>query len=432
MLNSPFPSAEELPEASQTRAAERRGWLIVFRITLALALLLAVTACDQPPSGNANQQSAPATICNASLFQQARFSASQQDGKTLYAAYATDTTFTQTGVVALNASTHQQLWQRSFSVNTNAAMRLTAADGVVYALFQRTNTDWSWLYALDAQTGKQLWAYDEAGADDLLACNGVVALLGNWTLHVFASTTGKALWTYGLPAQNERLAQTLSMSKDTLYMMSISLVSEQATIHALNLQDGTTRWQMALPPSQEVGMVGSLTLTGQALYVLQAWLETPGNLIALRPQDGKQLWSASSADYENILMTSDQTLYLANPWQIDAYQTSNGKLLWSQRFSKMTNSAFGSAQLGLFITQEGDTFCSLDPNKGTASWCLNLALLEWAGTPFFIDSATIYLFSDGNHSQPDDNHNLYVVDRQTGKTRTHFTIHTLTGAITAL
>ncbi len=352
----------------------------------------------------------------------------------LYASYATDTSFTQMGVVALNPLTRQPLWQHPFSVPANAAMRLTAADGIVYALFQRANTDWSWLFALDAQTGQQLWTYDEEGADDLVVCSGALVLVGNWSFHVFAGKTGKSLWTYGLPTRMERLGSALSMTKDTLYFLSISLSGdEQAAVHAMNLQDGQARWQVPLPTYQVVGTASSLTLTAQALYVLQSSLDAPGHLVALRPQDGGQIWSATSGPDERILMASNQTLYLANPWQLDAMQTANGKPLWSQRFVGGTaTSVDGSSEHGLFMTQYAASFCSLDLAKGTARWCLNLSLLGWAGTPFFIDSTTIYLLSDGNRSHPDDNHDLYVVDRQTGKERTQFQIHLLTGAITAL
>src|ERR1051326_2472220 len=197
MRNLPAHLSEETPNASQRHLPGRQVWLALGRVTLALALLL-IAACDQPPAGgNVAQTRAPGAICNASLFQQTRFSASQQDGKTLYVAYDTDTSFTQAVLVALSASTHQQRWQRSFSVTATDGIRLTAADGIVYALFQRTNTDWTWLFALDAQTGQQLWAYEQSGAEDAAVCNGVVALLGTWSLHVFAAKTGMPLWEYG-------------------------------------------------------------------------------------------------------------------------------------------------------------------------------------------------------------------------------------------
>jgi outer membrane protein assembly factor BamB len=214
--------------------------------------------------------------------------------------------------------------------------------------------------------------------------------------------------------------------------MSLSLISEQATVHALNLQDGKERWQVQLQNNQVLGTEVSLTLTEQALYVLQSSLEEPGQLVALRPQDGVQIWSATSEADQKILMASHEMLYLANPWELDAFQSFNGKHLWSQRFGGTANSIVGSSQHGIFETRDAASFCSLDLTKGTARWCMQLSLLEWDGTPFFIDQTTIYLFSDGNHIHPDDNHDLYVVDKPTGKERTHFTIHSLTGAITAL
>jgi outer membrane protein assembly factor BamB len=184
-------------------------------------------------------------------------------------------------------------------------------------------------------------------------------------------------------------------------------------------------------PGAEVSEV-SLTFTEQALYVLLSPLEGPGQLVALRPQDGMQIWSAASEAEQKILMASNETLYLANPWELDAFQSSNGRHLWSQRFGETANIVVGSSQHGIFETQHADSFCSLDLTKGTARWCLQLSLLEWDGTPFFIDKTTIYLFSDGDYTHPDDNNILYVVDKQTGKERKHFTIHLLTGAITAL
>jgi outer membrane protein assembly factor BamB len=262
-----------------------------------------------------------------------------------------------------------------------------------------------------------------------VACQGVLVLLGHRSLHVFASKTGQVLWTYGLPDQSEPLASTLALTKETLYFLSIH--DEQVTVHAMNLQDGTVRWQVPLPvppTSSWQYALGSLTLTDQALYVLQSALDETGYLVALRPQNGGLIWSATSAPYEHIIMASNQTLYLANPFQLDAYQTANGNRLWSQRIGgsgESVTSVLGSPQLGLFMTQNADSLCSLDLTTGTTSWCLHQAFSESEGTPFFIDTTTIDLISGEFDT-------IYVVDRQTGKVRTHFEVHALTEAITAL
>jgi len=313
------------------------------------------------------------------------------------------------------------------------AMRLTAADGILYALFLHTNSDQSWLFALDARTGQQLWTYHEDDADDLAVCSGTLVLVGNVSVHVFAAKTGKLLWTYQQFAQTERLGSTLSMTSDTIYFMTLSRGGgEQATVRAFDLQDGKERWHASLPPSQGYGTTGSLTLTEQALYALQAPLDQPGYLVALRPQDGTQIWNATSAAYEKIMMASGGTLYLASDGQIDAIQASNGKHLWLQMFGGTANITVGAAQHGIFESQYDASFCSLDLTSGSPKWCLTLRLLGWEGTPFFVDTTTIYLLSQGSETHPDDNHTLYMVDAQTGKVRQQITFHPLIGAITTL
>src|SRR5690348_14546070 len=128
-----------MPSPTPTSARTRQEQRLLFMLVMALALIMA--GCDGLPFGNTPQQQgaqptngAPSATCNIPLFEQVRFSTAQQDGTVLFASYATDTTFSQEAVVALDLHTKKQLWQHSFSVSANAAMRLTAADGVLYAL----------------------------------------------------------------------------------------------------------------------------------------------------------------------------------------------------------------------------------------------------------------------------------------------------------
>jgi outer membrane protein assembly factor BamB len=420
-------------------ALGRRAQCLLFIFVMGFSLL--PIGCNNVYApGETSPQSEQDNICNASLFETVRFSSSQQDGALLYASYPTDTSFTQQTVVAVNTTTQQHIWQRSFSVNAGGATRLTASDGIVYALFQSTNPDWSWMFALDAQTGQQLWQYHEQGDDDIAVCYGTVLLLSNWSLHSFDSKTGRLLWSYDQLAGNERLGSMLSLTKDTIYFASIALshdpkLDQQATVHAFDLRNGKDRWKVQLQnktTSQVTANEVSLTLTGSALYVLQSSLTNPGQLLALRPQDGGQIWSTTSQENQEILMATSERVYSASAWEVEAFRASDGKIVWSQHADGTANRFFGSAQHGIFEIQYASSFCSLDLSNGMTNWCLQLSLLEWDGTPFFVDQNTIYLFSDGNHNYPDDTHNLFVVDKQTGQVRKHLTIHTLAGAITAL
>ena len=96
-----------------TSALTRRMPFLLFSIVMALSF--ATTGCNVYTSGNTPQKGEQGTICNAPLFEEVRFSSSQQDGTVLYTSFATDTSFNQMTVVALNPLTHQRLWQHSFT-----------------------------------------------------------------------------------------------------------------------------------------------------------------------------------------------------------------------------------------------------------------------------------------------------------------------------
>ncbi|NJN28126.1 MAG: PQQ-binding-like beta-propeller repeat protein [Cyclobacteriaceae bacterium] len=97
-------------------------------------------------------------------------------------------------MICINLTTGERIWSRSFK---EGAPNSIIADGILLS-----NNEDTYLYALDPDTGKELWKEKSSGTSSRMSyLNGVVYFTGggDGLLHAVDVATGKHLWKLRSP-----------------------------------------------------------------------------------------------------------------------------------------------------------------------------------------------------------------------------------------
>ncbi len=248
----------------------------------------------------------------------------------------------RTWVYALDASDGHQLWGVNLQeiikaaptyangivlVNSsNSATALDARTGLVRWKFHEIGFGWpttasptirgqvayvalgdkTIVYALNLQTGLQIWAYN--AGDRLISTPLVVGqqvIIGTWKGKIEAvnSANGAQLWHYNI---NEALphgmsidgiAGSLATNKDTVFVGTYN-----GDIVAVDASAGTLRWAHVI----NAPVLGTPVIEGNTLYVSGGQ-----TLFALEVPNGKPLWHLVLGDVRSEPALSRGRLYIA-------------------------------------------------------------------------------------------------------------------------
>lgn len=230
-------------------------------------------------------------------------------------------------VLALDIRTGQPAWQRAYNNDAHLnspgsfwhAMAAVAVAGNILLVIQPQNTDhqhgWN-LYGLNALTGDQLWVQhflttmDEEPISWQL--QGNVLYLGTETyttqlpspshLYAIEATTGQTIWAKTLPGPIQ-----VQIAQHTIYVIG-NVFMTTSTIYALNSSDGSIIWHKDL-------FVGgqALLLANGEVYALVVSNEHPWLLVALRGDNGREVWQSSGnaqLKYLSLGAVDEHYLYL--------------------------------------------------------------------------------------------------------------------------
>jgi outer membrane protein assembly factor BamB len=323
-------------------------------------------------------------------------------------------------LVALNISNKHIVWQRTFiyetegmSVYTTVASWLKVVDGIVYLFSSMTNgASASWLTALDAVTGQEIWQHTGPGGDaGMTVCNGIVFLRDSY-LRALDGKTGKLLWSYGFLQNQEILGSSLSATKDAIFFMGYSRATreKEAFVRSLHLTSGEERWNTPLG-----AVFGALNLYSATLLITEHTIyaikgsnkQQSDEVVALRVQDGSRLWNGQNGLYGKPLMVENNVLYVSGGEILSALNISTGERLWTQRiegllyFSALPNG-------GLYGLDSATLYLScLDKTTGQRIWFSTRGRSQSTGSCIAVDKTSIYMITN-NHKE------IYILDRETG------------------
>jgi outer membrane protein assembly factor BamB len=200
-------------------------------------------------------------------------------------------------------------WQTK--VSSTWLMPPVVADGTLY-----TGSGDGVLYALDAQTGQEIWL---TGGFGQLENSGAVAgdtlVVGGYDKRVCALDrhTGEVLWSFN----------TVSfVQASPLIIDERVYIATDNAIYALDLMSGQLQWEAAT--GKEDAYMGAPASDHGIIYT------TGGKyLIALDSTDGKELWRIQHDEPFTALAVANQTIYVGNfDGFFYAYDQETGEEKW--------------------------------------------------------------------------------------------------------
>ncbi len=220
---------------------------------------------------------------------------------------------------AFSADDGTLLWSQQ--VPGGDASLLVVNNGTLYVGGSLSAT----LTALDAETGMPRWHFSlpaGEGVSNLIPQEGLLLLQTRDALDALQASHGTLLW------QRDTSIQALQVINGIVYMIFIDLPAAASAptlsgLRALRASDGGQIWQVVTP----VAVDGEEDFfTSDTIY--RATTATQNNLSAWHTADGSLHWQITSQQGIASLWVNDGIIYTTSGDEIDAWQGTNGALLW--------------------------------------------------------------------------------------------------------
>ena len=245
----------------------------------------------------------------------------------------------RTWVLALDATNGRQLWAANLQEVIKAAP--TYADGLVLVNSSNATT------ALDARTGLVRWAFRENGfgwpTTAAPTVNGQTVYVAQGTrtiVYALNLQTGRQLWAYNAA---DRLIST-----PVIVGNSVIIGTWKGKVEALDVTRGNRIWHynvnQALPRGMSIdGIAGSLAATGDTVFVGTY----NGDIVALNVATGTLRWVRTiDAPVLGTPAIEGNVLYVSGRQTLNAIGAKTGKLLWHLTLGDVRNAvALGPGQL---------------------------------------------------------------------------------------
>jgi outer membrane protein assembly factor BamB len=241
----------------------------------------------------------------------------------------------------------------------------SVANGLVYVVRNSGIEPGGKLYALDRNTGQELWNFPHDALNGDFAdttpavVNGIVYFgvnRGGPVVYAVNATTGVQIWSHSGP-----ISQIIS--SPTVLDGRVHVVFTDGTIRALDAATGQVIWSIIHPG----GAYSSPAVDGGRLYVaihnqgLLALDANTGSELWLAPMPGPQ-WSSPAVDDGRVFVGSrdDHKLY--------AFDAVTGQTLWTATTSDWVHSSPAAANGVVYIGNEAGDLYAFDAATGGLVW----------------------------------------------------------------
>lgn len=231
------------------------------------------------------------------------------------------------GIFAMNAQTGKPLWRTI----VESPIRIAPAVTDKMLLVQTVDNT---LYAFDKNTGKEIWRFEVAHEDTVIAGgavpaydaedNVVVAGFSNGEIVVLNATVGTPLWSQML-VYNEQVRSSTEINTIGAYPIVqegiIYAISNSNSLASLDMRTGDKLWE------KEIGSMQNMLLVGDYLFVIS----NKNILYAIEKYTGDIAWIV---DIRNYLIEEGDDIsaevYAGAPLMLNGeilLAFSNGKIL---------------------------------------------------------------------------------------------------------
>jgi outer membrane protein assembly factor BamB len=295
-------------------------------------------------------------------------------------------------------------WRVSVVVVVDASA--TVADGRVYVVRERANDNEGGgkLYALDRNTGQELWNFPPSALTGDFStttpavANGIVYFGvnrgGPVVVYAVNAATGVRIWSHG-----GSIAQIIS--SPTVLDGRVYVAFTDGTIRALDAATGQVIWSV----EQDQGAYSSPAVAGGRLYIaihnrgLLALDAATGATLWLSPIPGPQ-WSSPAVDNGRVFVGSrdDHKVY--------AFDAVTGQTLWTATTSDWVHSSPAVANGVVYIGNEAGDLYAFNAATGGLIW------RRWLSHAGIFNGPTV---ANGVVYAAGEEGKLYAVNAATGR-----------------
>jgi outer membrane protein assembly factor BamB len=182
-------------------------------------------------------------------------------------------------LLALDASTGRQVW--AFNTNEPISSSATVADKIVYFV------DFETLYAVDLQTGAEQWQFPQEALSVIFApvvTGDTIVTADGDTVHLLDRHTGQMIWRKQI--ENTRLVPA-GAAGDQIYVKSTN------TLYALDPVTGDEVWSF-----HTTDFISLPAITSEVIYIVTRAGGT-GQLRAVSLTSGEEVWQTENARFSN-------------------------------------------------------------------------------------------------------------------------------------
>jgi len=249
-------------------------------------------------------------------------------------------------------------------------------------------------YSVNAKTGNVLWTFPtrtENIAEPLLdAANGVIYFLsGANVVYALDAESGRQLWLYS--RQDNSNFSIRGGSKPALKDGNLFIGFSDGTLVSLNAKTGNLQWELPLNKNKKFRDIdASPIIDGEQIFVSGY----DDKLYCVNAQKGDVQWKIDGGGYYPVTIYGDKLYYATTSGEVWALNKSNGQKLWSYNVKEGIPTqvkiykglaVFGESQghLRFLDANTGKMVSSFDPGRGIMS------------TPFVDDKANQIFFISG-------------------------------------
>lgn len=269
------------------------------------------------------------------------------------------------------------------------------ADGLLY-----TGSGDGTLYALNAETGEQVWSVGGFGQLELtgaMAGNKIIAGGYSKLVKALDRKTGDELWTYS----TEYVIQG-----SPLIVGDRVFIATDHAVYALDLESGQLIWNVRT--GTEDAFMGAPAYDKGVIYTTGGKI-----LLALDAQTGKEIWRVEKDENFLGLAVANQLVYVGN-WDQNfyAFDQATGQERWSFKAGSMFWSAPAVDENTVYAGNIDKYLYALNAQTGELRWSFETA--GDAVSEPLVSDGVVYV-SDSSHETSRGPRHLYALDAATGQ-----------------
>lgn len=275
------------------------------------------------------------------------------------------------GMVAYDRDTGRQLWRlpvwngvEAGATVINDRLFFGASDGL--------------FYSVNAKTGQVLWTFpthSENIAEPFLdTANGIVYFLsGANVVYALEAESGRQLWLYS--RQDTSNFSIRGGSRPALKDGNLFVGFSDGTLVSLNAKTGNLQWELPLNKNKKFRDVDAAPIVdGDQIYVSGY----DDKLYCINALKGDVQWKIDGGGYYPVTIYNDRIFYSTTAGEVWALQKGNGQKMWSYSVKEGIPTqvrvykglaVFGETQgrLRFLDVNTGKEVSSFDPGRGIMS-----------------------------------------------------------------